>query len=184
VTHPLANFAAFQACWFANVLGAAHGLPWAGPLVTAGWLAVHLAGLRGEAAVELRVLVAAALLGWLADSGLVLAGLVTFPETTRLGGPSPVWMVALWAAFAATLRHSLGWLRGRLASGALLGAAGGPLAYLAGQSLGAITLTGEAGIAAVAVQYALATPLLLALVVRAERGAEPAPDPQPEEARS
>jgi hypothetical protein len=184
MTHPLANFGAFQFCWFANVLGAAHGLPWAGPLLTASWLAVHLAGLRGEAGLELRVLATAAALGWLADSGLVLAGLIAFPETTRLGGPSPLWMVALWAAFAATLRHSLGWLRGRLLAGALLGAAAGPMAYLAGQALGAITVAGEAGIAAVALQYAVATPLLLALVGRAERGAERDLDAQPEEARS
>jgi hypothetical protein len=109
-------------------------------------------------------------LGWLADSGLALAGLIAFPESTRLGGPSPLWMVALWAAFASTLRHSLGWLRGRWSLGVALGAIGGPLAYLGGEALGAITVTGTAGVAAVAVQYALATPLLLAVVRHAERG--------------
>ena len=39
----LINFAAFQAGWFACVAGAAHGLPWLGPLLVlpvAGW---HLA---------------------------------------------------------------------------------------------------------------------------------------------
>ena len=30
----LRNLLAFQACWFTSVLGAAHGMPWLGPLVT------------------------------------------------------------------------------------------------------------------------------------------------------
>ena len=110
------------------------------------------------------------MLGWLADSCLVLTGLIAFPAYTHLGGPSPVWMVALWVAFAATLRHSLGWLRGRWLLGAVLGAIGGPLAYLSGQALGAVALHGEAGVLAVAVQFALATPLLLTAVRHAERG--------------
>jgi len=95
VNHPLANFVAFQGCWFANVLGAAHGLPWAGPLVTLAWLAAHLGAQREQAPAEVRVLLAAAIAGWLADSGLVLAGLIALPEVTHLGGPSPLWMVTI-----------------------------------------------------------------------------------------
>ncbi len=184
MTHPLVNFIAFQACWFANVLGAAHGVPWTGPLVTAAWLAVHLGALRAQAPLEARVLIAAAVLGWLADSGLVMAGLVAFPEAARLGGPSPVWMVALWVVFASTLRHSLGWLRGRWLLGAALGAVGGPLAYLGGEALGAIAVAGTAGVAAVAVQYALATPLLLAVVHHAEQARGAALSTRAEEAGS
>lgn len=171
MTQFLFNFAAFQACWFANVLGAAGGLPWLGPLLTAMWLAAHLRALGSGAAVEGWVLLGAALLGWLADSGLVLAGLVSFPEASRLGGPSPLWMLALWLGFAATLRHALGWLRGRYLAGAVLGAVGGPLAYLAGDALGAIRLDRAVALAVVAAQFAVATPALLALARVAERAA-------------
>ncbi|MFT5447918.1 MAG: hypothetical protein ACI9DC_003097 [Gammaproteobacteria bacterium] len=164
----LLNFSAFQCCWFANVIGAANGVPWLGPLVTSLWLAVHIASLRGVAmpgdiAFEARVLLAAIAIGWAADSALTLAGLISFPDITRLGGPSPLWMVALWACFAATLRHSLGWLRARWLLGAVLGAVAGPLAYLGGEALGAISLISEFSIAAVSVQYAIATPILLAI---------------------
>ena len=137
----LLNFAAFQVCWFSNVLGAAQGLPWLGPIVTATWMAAHLLNLprhraRREIAIEARLLVAAAALGWLADSTLVLSGLIAFPDVARFGGPSPLWMVALWVCFAATLRHSLSCLQGRWLCGAALGATGGPLAYLGGEALG------------------------------------------------
>ena len=45
---------------------------------------------------------------------------------------------ALWSLFAITLNVSLRALRGRPAVGALLGLAGGPLAYLGGEKLGAV----------------------------------------------
>lgn len=167
----LLNFAGFQVCWFATVIGAARGAPWLGPVVTVAWLIAHFAGLRAGVWLEARVILVAALLGWIADSTLVLANLIFFPEPTRLGGPSPVWMVALWAGFAATLRHALGWLRGRWLLGAALGAVGGPLAYLGGEALGAVSLAGSAAVIAVAVQYAVATPLLLGVVQHLERTA-------------
>jgi hypothetical protein len=44
--------------------------------------------------------------------------------------------------FVMTLRHSLGWLRGRYLLAAALGAVAGPLAYWAGSKLGAIELAG------------------------------------------
>jgi hypothetical protein len=169
VRQNLLNVAAFQACWFASVLGAAAGLPWVGPVVLLTWIIVHLRALRPAATIELRVLVAAAILGWFADSAMVLAGLISFPESAQLGGPSPLWMVGLWVGFAATLRHSMGWLRGRWRLGAALGGIGGALSYSGGQALGAISLEGSIGVLAVAVQYAVATPLLLAAVHCSER---------------
>ena len=58
----LINFAAFQAGWFACVAGAAHGLPWLGPLLVlpvAGW---HLAN-ADRPADELRFMLVATALG-------------------------------------------------------------------------------------------------------------------------
>lgn len=172
----LLNFIAFQCCWFANVISAANGVPWLGPLVTALWLVGHLVSLRGAEApggiaAEIRVLLAAIVIGWTADSALTLAGLISFAENAQLGGPSPLWMIALWTCFAATLRHSLGWLRARWLLAIVLGAVGGPLAYLGGESLGAISLTGDLSIAAISAQYAIATPILLAIAHYTTRAA-------------
>jgi hypothetical protein len=62
--------------------------------------------------------------------------------------------------------HScLAWLRGRYVLDALLGAAGGPLAYYLGARLGAIAFPDPPGLglAIVAAAWALAVPLLLRL---------------------
>lgn len=158
------NLVGFQIGWLATVMGAAYGYPWIGPLYAVSWLTWHLRRLESGAAAELRLLLAAAVLGYIADSLLVLAGVIEFPPETRLGAPSTVWMVALWTMFAATLGHSLVWLRGRLALAAAFGAVGGPLAYWAGQRLDALILgDGVFSLLIIGVEWALATPLLLAL---------------------
>ncbi len=162
--HPVANLLAFQLGWFAGVVGAAAGWPLLGPLYTALWLALHLRACAAARGVEVRLLLSAAVLGFAADSALVLGGLIAFPDDARLGAPTTLWMVALWVNLAATLRHGLGWLRGRAGLAALLGAVAGPLAYLAGSRLGAITLIKpELATAAIALEWALSLPLLSAL---------------------
>lgn len=185
----LPNFVAFQVNWFANILGAANGVPWLGPLVTALWMVAHFASFRGpnrrcEIRTEGSVIVCAATLGWLADSALVLAGLLQFPEYTRLGQPSPLWMVALWIGFAATLRHCLSWLRGRWLLSAALGAVGGPLAYAGGAAFGVIELAGNSAFAAVSLQYALATPMLLGVIWLTQRAVPATHKGSPTEVRS
>lgn len=163
----LVNFAGFQLGWFACVLGTAHGVPWLGPLVAVPVLAWHLrsADRPGPAAL---LLAAAAVSGFVLDSLLVQAGRLSFARGVLLEGTAPYWMVTLWVLFATTFNVSLRWLRGRLALAALLGAVGGPLAYLAGARLGAAEVLEPAWVThlAVAAVYALATPALLVLARR------------------
>jgi hypothetical protein len=117
---------------------------------------------------EVLLLVAAGVLGLVLDSALVLAGRLAFAEGVLVPGLAPYWMVTLWVLFATTFNRSLRWLRGLLPLAALLGAVGGPLAYLAGARLGAAEVLEPAwlGHLAVAAIYALATPALLALARR------------------
>ena len=116
----LINFAGFQLNWLICVLAAARGLPWAGPLAVLLWVLIHLRLNRGQYKTELILIIAAAVAGYALDSLLVLAGYLTFPAEARLGYLSPLWMVALWINLATTLRHSLRWLKGRVALGALI----------------------------------------------------------------
>ena len=138
-----------------------------GPLLLPAVAAVHLYARPGRR--ELVPAAVAMILGYAADSALVLLGLLHFPEQTRLGAPSPAWMVALWGSFGIALRASLGWLRTRRRLAAALGAVGGPMAYFGGAALGAVRLESPAwlSLAAVGGLYLLATPLLCAV---AERG--------------
>lgn len=158
------NFAAFQAGWFACVLGAAAGRPWLGPVVVAGVVALHLA-LRRPRGPEVPLLLFAGGLGYAMDSLLVLGGVLEFPPAARLGGPSALWMVALWVNLGTTLNVSLGWLRGRYLLSAVMGAVAGPLAYWAGARLEAVTFGAALPIslAVVAVAWAVSLPLLVAM---------------------
>ncbi len=110
---------------------------------------------------------AAALGGCAAEWALLTAGAVTYPAHASIGWPVPLWMPALWANFASILNYSLSWLRGRWAAAAMLGAIAGPLSYLAGSRLGALTMPSETyGAALVALEWAIATPALLWLAGR------------------
>jgi len=174
MTHPLANFLAFQLGWFAACLGAAKGWPILGPIYSSIWLSLHLRSLGKAWGSELRLLLLAALLGYFADSLLVVCGLLAFPEQAMLGAPSPVWMVVLWVNLAATLRHCLKWLHGiPLIIAAVFGAVAGPLSYFAGAKLGTVVLTQPLlSLAAIAMEWALATPALVGLTIWLESRAE------------
>jgi hypothetical protein len=159
----LLNFVAYQLAWFACVLGAAHHLASAGAAFAIAVTAVHLA-LRREAS-ELRLVACAAAIGFLVDSVLVRAHFVEFASTS-LDGWAPFWMVSLWMAFATTLNHSLRWLTSRPWVATLSGAIGGPLAYLAGAKLGAMTLVSpESAMLLIAGLWAVAMGILSLLTV-------------------
>ena len=163
------NVILFQAAWFAAVLGAARGIFWIGPLAMLPVLAIHLA-LRDDRQGELKLLLAAGLLGFLFDSSMVSFG-VFMPFPHLFPRPfSPPWMIGLWLNFAATLNVSLSWLRGRYLLAALFGAVGGPLAYYSGGKLGATeALPTLRGLLVLALGWGLMTPLLVWLAQRFRR---------------
>ncbi len=161
ISNNVINFAGFQGLWFATVLGAAAGYPQTGLFALLVWLTIHLARLREHRAAELGLIGFAALYGYLADSVLVLSGLIDFPQQTVLGWPSTLWMVVLWAGFATTLRHSLAWLSSSLSLAMLFGMLGGPLAYFAGVRLGALYVDGWYAFIAVALEWVVSMALLI-----------------------
>src|SRR5205085_49591 len=73
------------------------------------------------------------------DTSLVQVDCVEFASTTW-SAFAPLWMVSLWMVFATTLNHSLRWLASRPWAAALAGGIGGPLAYFAGEKLGALSI--------------------------------------------
>ena len=155
------NLTLFQAAWFAAVLGAAEGLPWLGPLALVPVLAVHLS-LTGDRQGELKLLLAAGLLGFLYDTALVNAGVFSPLRHLAPHPFSPPWMIGLWMNFAATLNVSMAWLRGRYLLAAVFGAIGGPLAYYSGAKLGATeALPSLNGMLVLAVGWGVMTPLLV-----------------------
>ena len=152
----LLNIVLFQLGWFACVLGAVNGYAREGAIAAALIVALHIAR-APRPKHEAMLALAAALLGLVFESALVWAGWVRVKEGIY-------WLVALWALFATTLNESLRMLQTRPWIAALFGAVGGPLAYYAGARMGALDFVQPAAmLAALAVGWAAATPLLLSV---------------------
>lgn len=160
------NFVLFQIGWFSCVLSAAAHQPWIGLFVTMGIVAIHM--LRAPMPMmELKLVSLALAIGLVFDSFLVWQGWLTYSSGILLPNTAPYWIVAMWGLFATLLNVSLRWMRGRWLTAALLGALGGPAAYYGGLRLGALEFGNmPAGLTALAVGWAVLTPLLLALSTR------------------
>jgi hypothetical protein len=160
------NFIAFQAAWFACVLGGANDRALAGTMVVAAVIGLHLA-LAQRPLPEALLIAVAALIGLVWDSGLVALGLMSYPTGNFAPGLAPYWIVAMWALFATSLNLSMAWLKDRAWLAALFGAVGGPLAYLAGERLGGLQMPDPVlALAAQALGWAVLLPVLTRLAMR------------------
>jgi hypothetical protein len=137
------NFIGYQALWFALVVGAAHGA--AGFATAAGGVfIVAQAALAERPLDDVRRVATALALGVLIDGIPAWLGWWHYasPSPSLPPGGAPLWILTLWACFAMTIDRSLSFVRARPLIGALLGAVGGPLAYLgAAHGWQAVTFT-------------------------------------------
>lgn len=120
-----ANLLGYQLVWFSAVIGAGRGLAWPGVTAALVFIAAQLAFSRAWQS-DLKLAVAALLCGCLLDGALSALGWSVYAAGAW---PAPRWILALWAAFALTLNHSLAYLRPRPWLACVFGAIGGPMAY-------------------------------------------------------
>lgn len=177
------NLIGYQIVWFGAVIGAGRGLWWPGVSAAIVFALLHLALCRqtpAQRAVDVRLMLVALVCGLIMDGGLARSGLADYaadPLALPSGGPPP-WILSIWASFALTLRHSMTFLLGRPLIAVLLGAIGGPLAYLgAERGWGAVVFADPRWMAIVAliVGWAIAIPLLTTLASRWSSRATAAP---------
>jgi len=171
-----ANAIAYQLVWFAAIWGASHGHWWVAPLALLPFAAWVLGRIDGGADALLMPI--AVLLGAVLDSSLAASGLVVYASPVPFAHAAPLWILAIWAAFALTLRHSFRFLHGRPLLAGVLGAIGAPMAYLgAGRGWHAVAfpLGTTPAVIALAISWAIAMPLLIQLAERTDRAAAPRP---------
>lgn len=155
------NFAGFQLGWLACVLGGANAMPWTGPSLAIVILTWHLWQANAWKK-ELALVAIITLAGTLFDQTLLWLGWIQYPSTSAPAWLIPVWMITLWALFSSTLNVSLRWMRGRRLTAMLFGFIGGPLAYIAGQQLGAMELVAYNNmLVALAIGWGLMMPAML-----------------------
>ena len=157
----LPNFGLQQCAWWACVLW----MGWLGPGVMALFLCLHFWVTRSAWRAELPLVVLSVLLGTLLDNLLAEMGLVSYVGELRVG-ESPFWLVAIWAGFGATLRHSQRTFVDATYKALLTGLLGGPLAYLGGEKLERVVIDKPAGLVGIALLW-VAVMVSLSLASRA-----------------
>lgn len=154
---------AYQAVWFACVIGAGRGLWWPGvaaALPLAAWQVAWSPRPSATAALG----AAGLAVGLAVEGGLSASGVLwhAAPGPSGWVGPPP-WILALWPVFAMTLHRSFAFLQSRPWLACALGGIGGPLAYLgAARGWEAVRFAEPqiTALAALALGWALALPLL------------------------
>lgn len=168
--HVIVNLAVFKVAWTAVVISAAAGAPVIGVIAVAIAVGIHLWSCDNPES-EIRLLLAAAALGFAWESALVIAGLLEYSSGNWAFGPAPYWIVSMWVLFATTLNVGMRWLRRGTTIAAVAGAIGGPLAFFAGASIGAVELVSPAvALIAIGLGWAVMLPLLVKLAVWLDDG--------------
>jgi hypothetical protein len=154
------NFIGFQIGWFVCVIGAAQEqalLAVIGALVI---VVFHL--LRNNSYSELYIILAAMLIGFIWESLLLTSGWLSYDLVGESSLFAPIWLVAMWALFATTINLSMAWLKNRWLLASVMGALFGPLAFVAGEKLGAVQLIDRPlALLALALGWACLMPLML-----------------------
>jgi hypothetical protein len=159
----LANFAIFEAAWFAAILGAAHGAPAWGTAAVVAAIAWHVA-ISARPLTELALAVILCVIGSIAESIVVMQGHVAYPSGQPVAWLAPYWMVALWGEFAIALNVTLRWLKNRPLLAFVLGAVAGPLSFIGGVRLGgARFVDATPALIMLACMWGVLMPLLMAL---------------------
>jgi hypothetical protein len=156
----------FEAAWFACIAGAAHGWPAWGTAAVGAAVAWHVA-ISARPARELALAAILCGVGLVAETLMLAAGHVAYPDGQPVAWLPPYWLVALWGEFAIALNVTLRWLRGRPLLAAALGAVGGPLSFVGGVRLGAARFVdAPAALATIACFWAIILPLVMAVAPR------------------
>jgi hypothetical protein len=160
-TDVLINFVLFQSAWLLCVIAGAQDQPLLALLAVGTAVGVHL--VRAPRPLpELLLILLTAWFGALWDGALAGFGWLHYPSGAFMTWLAPHWLIGLWVLFATLLNVSLRWLRNRYALAAGLGAIGGPLAFLAGAQLGAVSFPDPViAFPAIAVGWIFATPFLV-----------------------
>lgn len=126
----LVNIIFFNISWFGLVLLGNSFIA-----LTLVWLCFHLYFAK-QSLAECKLVLAITLIGCLLDSILLATGVFLLNGQVIV----PLWLVTLWAAFAATLAHALQFLSASKIQQAVVGFIFPPLSYLAGAALSPISL--------------------------------------------
>ena len=112
------------------------------------FIAVHLVITKSKMD-EILFIISTGLIGMFVDSAFHISGIIIYKSSIS-NTIAPLWIIAMWLGFAATVNHSMSWLDRKYIHGLVLGLVFGPLSYVTGEKFGAISF-GDDRFAALAI---------------------------------
>ena len=112
------------------------------------FIAVHLVITKSKMD-EVLFIISTSLIGMFVDSAFHISGIIIYKSSIS-NTIAPLWIIAMWLGFAATVNHSMSWLDRKYIHGFVLGLVFGPLSYVTGEKFGAISF-GDDRFAALAI---------------------------------
>ena len=162
----LVNFIGFQVGWFACVLGAANDKELLGMIIALGIVIYHVVN-QGDSRKELKLVLVAVVIGLFWETWVLNLNILRYPSHPEALFWAPTWLIMMWALFATTINLSMGWLKDRWVLAVFMGAIFGPLAFVAGEKLGAVVfLDSTLSMITLAIGWGLLMPLLLWIAER------------------
>ncbi|REL26875.1 DUF2878 domain-containing protein [Thalassotalea euphylliae] len=157
------NAILFNLCWFGLIFWGNAFIP-----VVALWLIWHIRQCD-KPKDELQLIFQVTVIGLIIDSSLMHAGVFDFGQEQLI---IPPWLVVLWAAFAATLNHSITLVCKSVTVSRCIGAFVVPMSYIAGERLNAVDFSYSyiTTIATISIVWLLLLPYLISLTKRENVG--------------
>ena len=159
-------FLGYKVVWLICVLGGGvYGYPFFASLPMLLWVVLWV--LNSEKRRAVFVLTCFSLFyGTCWDSIFTISGVMIFSPTAQTGTPLPLWMMMLWLGFGAIFRQCFASFHSKKYALCAIGAIGGPMAYLGGAKMEAMTIgvSKNLFVVAIGLEWAIALPLFMWLL--------------------
>lgn len=136
------NFILFQLVWVGFIYGASQNFIWGGYALLSVMLLWQLWPSRRDFN-DIKIIVLCVILGMILDSIWAFSELIQYKVHWPEKLVAPLWILAMWVAFGASINHSLRWIQGNIVIASILSAIGGPVSYLAAERFGAVTISNK-----------------------------------------
>lgn len=142
------------------MIGASIDYVYIGPFIMLIFLLIHFI-VNGLKQSDVRIITIVGLIGIMIDSAFNMTTIIIYNGTNSNIFP-PLWIIAMWIGFAATMNYSMSWLKNNYKIGFLVGSIFGPLSYITGHKFNAITInySDSNPIFSLSISWALAVPII------------------------
>ena len=156
----LVNIIGFQSCWWACVLGSSFNWAYLGPFMMFLFLILHFY-IHSFSLNELKIVIIVGIIGTIIDSSFQVTGIIEYKDSLSSFLP-PLWIISMWVGFAATINHSMDWLKNNILVGFAAGLVFGPLSYITGEKFSVINFNYSSvnPILILAIAWAFTIPIL------------------------